>query len=52
MQSFEEMAKIQIDLYDAGDDKVAVQFSRQGGASMLFYESFNHMKDALQNYDV
>lgn len=28
MQSFEEMAKIQIDLFDAGEGKICVQFSR------------------------
>jgi len=38
LQSFQEMAKIQIDLFDAGDETICVQFTRQGGASMLFYD--------------
>ena len=49
LQSFEEMAKIQIDLFDAGDGKICVYFSRQGGASMLFYDQFNKLKEAIAN---
>jgi hypothetical protein len=28
LQSFQEMAKIQIDLFDAGDETICVQFTR------------------------
>jgi hypothetical protein len=49
LQSFEEMVKIQIDLFDAGDGKICVQFTRGAGASMLFYDQFNRMKEAIAN---
>jgi len=43
------MAKIQIDLFDAEDGTICVYFSRQGGASMLFYDQFNKLKEAIAN---
>ena len=47
LASFEDAAKIQVDLYDATEGKVCVAFTRQAGASAIFYEQFNKFQDAL-----
>ena len=41
-------AHMQVKLLDAGKNIVCVQFTRKGGSAMMFYNSFNQLKDQLE----
>ena len=42
-----ETAGIQIELLNAGDNKICVEFKRKFGSSMIFYEWFNMLRDEI-----
>merc|ERR1712151_681534 len=42
-----EQAVIQIDLFDAGNQRICVEFKRKQGSSMVFYDQFNMLRDEL-----
>jgi serine/threonine protein kinase len=46
-QVIREQASIQIELLDAGDGKVCVEFKRKQGSSMIFYDQFNMLRDEI-----
>jgi len=42
-----EQAVIQIELFDAGNQRICVEFKRKQGSSMVFYDQFNMLRDEL-----
>ena len=45
--SIRESAEIQIELLDAGNNKICVEFKRKCGSSMIFYDWFNTLKEEM-----
>ena len=50
-QVIREQATIQIELLDAGDGKVCVEFKRKQGSSMIFYDQFNMLRDEIGHFN-
>ena len=46
-----ERAVVMIELLNAGDRLVAIQFRRKAGSSFLFYNAFKEIKAAYEKYD-
>ena len=42
-----EQAIIQIELFDADNQRICVEFKRKQGSSMVFYDQFNMLRDEL-----
>jgi hypothetical protein len=42
-----EQAIIQIELFDADNGRICVEFKRKQGSSMVFYDQFNMLRDEL-----
>jgi len=42
-----EQAVIQIELFDADNQRICVEFKRKQGSSMVFYDQFNMLRDEL-----
>ena len=42
-----EQAIIQIELFDADNGRIYVEFKRKHGPSMVFYDEFNMLRDKL-----
>ena len=51
IQELKEQATIQVELLDASDGKICVEFSRVGGSSSLFYQQFNMLYTELSHYN-
>ena len=43
----EEKVTMQVELLDAKDGKVCVEFRRQMGSAMIFYEQYNILRKLL-----
>ena len=46
-----ERTVIMIELLNAGDRLIAIQFRRKAGSSFLFYFAFREIKAAYEKYD-
>ena len=40
---------IQIQLLDAGNGNICVEFSRKQGSSMVFYDQFNMLREEIEH---
>lgn len=44
-----EQAIVQIEMFDAGNGRICVEFKRKQGSSMIFYDQFTKLMDELSH---
>jgi len=49
---FRENAEIAVQLFDAGDGMINVEFKRKQGSSMVFYDQFNMLRDRMSPSEI